>query len=189
MNFLRRILNRIAGSLDEVVTRSLIVRDENGRARVCIGTAPDNSAALTLRGQNGKVQAALNMAGDERPALDLFDSVGRARITICVGLDDTPVVNLIGEQGTLCASLMLGKGGPLLSIRRPGVGRVHLAVPGPRTEAMTSEEKLALSKRIAEADSPAAVEDVVLGTLAYGPNVVELREENGVLVWDVPDLH
>jgi hypothetical protein len=188
MNFIRKILNLLAGSIDEVVTRSLIVRDENGRARVCIGIAPDNSAALTLRGKNGKVRAALSMAGDERPALDLFDSVGRARVTICVGLDGTPVVNLKDEQETLCASLMVGKGGPLLSIWRPGVGRVHVAVPGRGTEAMTSEEMLALFKRIADAESPAAVEDVVLGTLAYGPNVIELRGENGVLVWGVPNL-
>src|SRR5271156_5453245 len=138
MNFIRRILNLIAGSLDEVVTKSLIVRDENGRARVSIGTAPDKSAALTLRDQAGRVRAALSMAGDERPAVDLFDSVGRARVTICVGLDGTPVVNLKDEQETLCASLMVGKGGPLLSIRRPGVGRVHVTVPGRSTEAMTS---------------------------------------------------
>jgi hypothetical protein len=188
MNFIGRILKLMAGSFDEVATKSLIVRDENGRARVCIGTAPDKSAALTFRDKAGKVRAALSIAGDERPALDLFDSVGRARITICVGIDGTPVVNLKDEQETLCASLMVGKGGPLLSIRRPGVGRVHVAVPGRSTEGMTSEEQFALTKRIAEAESPAAVEDVVLGTLAYGPNVIELREENGVLVWGAPNI-
>ena len=186
MNFIRRILKLMAGSFDEVVTKSLIVRDENGRARVCIGTAPDNSAGVTLRDQKGKVRAALSMASDERPALDLFDSVGRARVTIIVGLDGVPVVNLKDEQETLCASLMVLKAGPVLLLSRPGVGRVQVAVPGRSTEAMTSEETLALSQRVAEAESPAAVEDVIVSTFGYGPNVIELREENGVLVCGVP---
>jgi len=188
MNFIRRILNLIAGSFDEVVTKSLIVRDENGRARVSIGTAPDKSAALTLRDQAGRVRAALSMAGDERPALDLFDSDGRARATIIVGLDGAPFVNLKDEQGTLCASLMVVKGGPALLLSRPGGGSVKFAVPGRSPQAMTPEEQLALAKRIAEAESPAEVEDAVLGKLGHGPNVIELREENGVLIWGVPNI-
>ncbi len=186
MNFIRRILKLMAGSFDEVVTKSLIVRDENGRARVCVGTAPDNSAGLTLRDQTGRVRAALTMAADERPALDLFDSVGRARVTIIVGLDGVPVVNLKDEQETLCASLMVGTAGPVLLLSRPGVGRVKVAVPGRSTEAMTREEKFALTERVAEAESPAAVGDAILRTLGHGPNVIELREENGVLVCGVP---
>jgi hypothetical protein len=188
MSFIRRILNLLAGSFDEVVTKSLVVRDQKGLPRVHIGTAPDNSAALTLRDQNGTVRAALSMAGDERPALDLFDSVGRARVTIIVGLDGTPVVNLKDEQETLCVSLMVGKGGPLLLLSRPGGGRVNVAVPGRTPEAMTVEEQLALTKRIAETESSAAVEDVVLSSLGYGPNVIELREENGELIWGAPNV-
>lgn len=234
MNFIRRILKLMAGSFDEVVTKSLIVRDQNGRARVCIGTAPnnsagvtvsdekgrvraalimgsderpalelldsvgrervtistapDNSAGLTLRDQTGRVRAALSMASDERPALDLFDSVGRARVTIVVGLDGTPTVHLKDEQETLCASLMVVKAGPALLLTRPGVGVVKVAVPGRSAQAMTREETLALSDRVAEAESPAAVEDVIMSTFGHGPNVIELREENGVLVWGVPNI-
>jgi len=178
----------MAGSFDEVVTKSLIVRDENGRARVFIGTAPDKSVAVTLRDQEGRVRAALSMAGDERPALDLFDSDGRARVTIIVGLDGAPFVNLKDDQGTLCASLMVVKRGPALLLSRPGVGSAKVAVPGRAPEAMTPEEQDALAKRIVEAESPGAVEEVVLGTLGHGPNVIELREESGVLVWGAPNI-
>jgi hypothetical protein len=188
MNFIRRILNLISGTFDEVVTKSLIVRDENGRARVCIGTAPDNSAALTIRDQTGRVRAALSMAGDERPALDLFDSVGRARVTIIVGLDGAPVVNLKDEQETLCASLMVVKGGPVLLLSRPGVGRVNVAVPGPSAQAMTREEQDALLKRVAQAESPAAVEDAIMSALGHGPNVIEFRGESGLFVWGAPNI-
>jgi hypothetical protein len=187
MNFIRRILNLIGGSFDEVVTKSLIVRDENGRARVCIGTAPDRSVAVTLRDEAGKVRAALSMAGDERPALDLFDSDGRARVTIIVGLDGAPFVNLKDEQETLSASLMVAKRGPALLLSWPGVGGVKVAVPGRTPEAMTLEERDTLMKQVAEAESPAAVEDLVLGKLGHGPNVIELREENGVLIWGLPN--
>jgi len=162
--------------------------DSVGRARVTISTAPDNSAGVTLRDQKGKVRAALTMAADERPALDLFDSAGRARVTIIVGLDGMPFVNIKDEQGTLCASLMVVKGGPVLLLSRPGVGRVKVAVPGRSTEPMTSKETLALTKQIAEAESPAAVEDIIMGTFGHGPNVIELREENGVLVWGAPNI-
>jgi hypothetical protein len=188
MNFIRRILNLMAGSFDEVVTKSLTVQDKSERTRIRIGTAADNSSAVCLLDQKGKVRAALSMAGDERPALDLFDSVGQARITIIVGLEGLPVVNLKDAQGALCASLMVGKGGPLLSLSRPGVGRVNVAVPSPTADAMTREEQNALMKRIAEAESPATVEEVILSTLGYGRNVIELREENGSLVWAVPDI-
>jgi hypothetical protein len=188
MNFIRRILNLLAGSFDEVVTKSLIVQDKSERTRVRIGTAPDCSAAVCLLDQNGKVRAALNMAGDERPALDLLDSMGHARVTICVGLDGSPVVNLKDAQENLCASLMVVKGGPVLLLSRPGVGRVKVAVPGRSAQSMTHEEQDLLLKGVSEAESPAVVEDIILNTLGHGPNVIELREENGVLIWGLPDI-
>jgi hypothetical protein len=185
MNFIRRILNLMAGSFD---AKSLIVRDENDRARVRIGIAPDKSAALTLLDQEGRVRAALSMAGDERPALDLFDSLGHARVTICVGLDGSPVVNLKDEKENLCASLMVVKGGSVLLLSTPGIGHVTVAVPRPSVQAMTREEQDGLLKRVAHAKSRAEIEDAILGTLGHGPNVIELREENGVLVWGAPNI-
>lgn len=83
---------------------------------------------------------------------------------------------------------MVVKGGPVLLLNKPGVGRVRVAVPGRSTETMTREEQLGLIKRIAEEESPAAVGDVIMDSLGHGPNVIELREENGVLIWGVPNI-
>lgn len=188
MNLIRRIFNSVGGSFDEVVTKSLVIRDEGGRVRIHAGAAPDNSAVVRLNDHDGKARAAISIAGDDRPGLDLFDSDGHARVTICVGLDGSPVVNLKDAQQNLCASLMVVKGGPVLLLSKPGVGRVKVAVPGRSAAAMSREEQDALLKRVAGTESPGALEDVILDTLGHGPNVIELREENGVLVWGAPNI-
>jgi len=98
------------------------------------------------------------------------------------------VVNLKDEKENLCASLMVVKGGSLLLLNTPGIGRVKVAVPRRSAQAMAPEEQDTLLRRVADAKSTSAFEDAIMGTLGHGPNVIEFREENGVLVWSAPNI-
>jgi len=112
--------DRSTGTLDKVVTRELVVVDEQGATRASLRTMnggtwfmmsdKDGEPLLSMMAQRGHT-ASIMMYDDDGalqmilstdfrgPDLSLIDGTGQPRVTMGVDVDNTPHIALLGPKG------------------------------------------------------------------------------------------
>ena len=77
----------------------LVMLDREGLPRISLNVLTPGGADLVLRDQLGQPRAALSVLPDGRPGLSLYDALGTTRVAIGILPDDQPRVVLYDQRG------------------------------------------------------------------------------------------
>jgi hypothetical protein len=77
----------------------LVLMDREGLPRISLNILTQGGADLVLRDQLGRPRAALSVLPDGRPGLSLYDAVGTTRAAVGMVPDDQPRVVLYDPRG------------------------------------------------------------------------------------------
>jgi hypothetical protein len=77
----------------------LVMMDREGLPRISLNVLTPGGADLVLRDQLGQPRAALSVLPDGRPGLSFYDALGTTRVAIGILPDDQPRVVLYDQRG------------------------------------------------------------------------------------------
>lgn len=77
----------------------LVLMDREGLPRISLNVLTQGGADLVLRDQLGQPRAALSVLPDGRPGLSLYDALGTTRVAVGMLPDDQPRVILYDQRG------------------------------------------------------------------------------------------
>jgi hypothetical protein len=77
----------------------LVMMDREGLPRISLNVLTRGGADLVLRDQLGQPRAALSVLPDGRPGLSLYDVLGTTRVAVGILPDDQPRVVLYDQRG------------------------------------------------------------------------------------------
>ena len=77
----------------------LVLMDREGLPRISLNILTQGGADLVLRDQLGRPRAALSVLPDGRPGLSLYDAFGATRVAVGMVPDDQPRVVLYDPRG------------------------------------------------------------------------------------------
>ena len=157
------------------VTESILVRDENGKARIVISDASSRSGQIHILGPDGKSAIALGVSQKSGSGvIDVFDTAGKVRVQITsiqdggglatFGADEKPLVYVEHDgqgNGTVVRYDAQGHRFGMLGLRLPDPPPPEEAVDPTTTDQVPASEAEPTTKPAAEgeseeADNPAA---------------------------------
>jgi hypothetical protein len=94
-----------SGVSESVEARQFVLRDDSGRVRAVLGSAPDGAVGLNLNDASGRTRITLDVEDSGSPGLDLYDQEGKRRTIIALGKQGMPGLGLYDAQGKLRTSL------------------------------------------------------------------------------------
>jgi hypothetical protein len=77
----------------------LVIMDREGLARLSLNVLSHGGADLVLRDRQGQPRAALSVVPDGRPGLSLYDTAGPTRVSLGVFPDDKAMLALYAPGG------------------------------------------------------------------------------------------
>ena len=77
----------------------LVIMDREGLPRISLNVLTPGGADIVLRDQLGQPRAALSVLPDGRPGLSLYDALGTTRAAVGILPDDQPRVVLYDQRG------------------------------------------------------------------------------------------
>jgi hypothetical protein len=77
----------------------LVIMDQEGLARLSLNVLSHGGADLVLRDRQGQPRAALSVVPDGRPGLSLYDTAGPTRVSLGVFPDDKAMLALYAPGG------------------------------------------------------------------------------------------
>jgi hypothetical protein len=77
----------------------LVLMDREGLVRLSLNVLSQGGADVVLRDQQGQPRAALNVVPDGRPGLSLYDMAGTTRVSLGVFPEDKAILALYDRNG------------------------------------------------------------------------------------------
>ena len=90
--------SQLGEEFPDLEVRSLTVKDEDGKARVCLATG-GGVALMTLLHKDGKSGVALTATPLGAAAVNLIDKDGKPRATLGTLADGSPALRLLNAKG------------------------------------------------------------------------------------------
>jgi hypothetical protein len=77
----------------------LVLMDREGLVRLSLNVLSQGGADVVLRDQQGQPRAALNVVPDGRPGLSLYDTTGTTRVSLGIFPEDKAILALYDQRG------------------------------------------------------------------------------------------